>query len=731
MNINLPYFANVAIAITVFYLAYLLLFSKEKMFVFNRIYLITSMLVSFIIPLITFTEQIVIPSTAEVVGTVIETASIASETYPPIFLFGLTLNQLLALLFISGFVFFLTTLIIGHIKAMIIIKKSSNQSLYGYHVKVTQKDIPPFTYFNKLTIPSKIINTAHIQSVIRHENIHKEGRHCIDILLMEIMFLFQWFNPFAWLMKKAVKDNLEFLTDEKVTGLIDKQEYQLVIISLAGKTTFYTFPSLSNQSQLKKRIIMMAKNKQSKFRWLRALIIIPMLAIMTFTLSGREVQVIYPETVQEETSITEDKVIKGTVSDENGKPIAGASIIVKNSTYGTISDLEGNFELQNIKKDTVLTISMIDYNNGEVHIGDAEKISIVLSKSLDNTPTKTTASNTTKSKEVTDKEIKGEVKDENGKPIAGVSVTVKGSTLGTVTDMEGNFLLKNIPNTVVLSFVMIGYEKKEMPLTIETGDKTNKESYFVKVDMITVQLKKSTSDATSVIISKVNKNNNNNEPLIIIDGIVNDDFARIESKDISSVSILKAQDAIDKYGEDAINGVVIITTKSEAEKQNNTTISDTDTTHQKNLEFHSIAKNALIIVDDKIYTPGEFDTKQLDPNDIKLIEILKYGNAIELYGDEAKNGVVIITTKKKAEKQNIIESGANHTTRSTDSVFHLSSSSTPIFIVDGKQYVPGEFDTKQLNPHDIESVSILKDKTTTEIYGDDGKNGVIFITTKK
>jgi len=649
MNINLPYFADVAIAITVFYLAYLLLFSKEKMFVFNRIYLITSMLVSFIIPLITFTEQIVMPVTAGFSVTGMETVSSASEAFPPIILFGLTLYQLLALLFISGFVFFLTTLITGHIKAMMIIKKSSNQSLYGYHVKVTQKDIPPFTYFNKLTIPSKIINSTHIQSVINHENIHKEERHCIDLLLMEIMFLFQWFNPFAWFMKKAVRDNLEFLTDDKVTGFIDKQEYQLGIISLAGKTTFYTFPSLSNQSQLKKRIIMMAKNKQSKFRWIKIFIIAPMLAIMTATLSGREIQFIYPETETEEISITEDDNLKGTVADKNGKPIAGVSITVKNSTTGTITDLEGNFELQNIKKGDVLSISMINYNNMEVHVGDSKKINIGLGDPVNNTVTKTTTTTSIASKpiEVDGKNIKGTVTDKTGKPIAGVSVTVKGSTIGTVSDMEGNFILNNIPNTAVLSFAMIDYEKKEMPLKIETGDKTNKETYHIKVEMISVPLEKSTLNTLSIIESIGTKINiSSDSPLIIVDGKVSEEISHIDPKNIESISVLKEKTATDKYGEDAKNGVIIITTKSEAEKQNKTTISDTDTTHQKSSEFHANAKKALIIVDGKKYAPGEFDTKQLDPNDIKLIDILKDGNAIELYGEDAKDGVVIITTKK-------------------------------------------------------------------------------------
>jgi len=522
MNINLPYFANVAISIIVFYLAYLLLFSKEKMFMFNRIYLITSMLVSFIIPLITFTEQIVMPATAGITDIGTATTSNIPTALPPQTIFGLTLHQLPALLFISGFIFFLTVLIIGHIKALMIIKKSSNQILYGCHVKVTQKDIPPFTYFNKLIIPSKIINTTHIKSVLHHENIHKEEWHCIDILLMEIMFLFQWFNPFAWLMKKAVRDNLEFLTDEKVTEFIDKQEYQLGIISLAGKTTFNNFPALSNQSQLKKRIIMMAKNKQSKFQWVKMLVIIPMLTIMTFTLSGREVQVIYPETQMEEITITEEKVIKGSVTDNN-------------SNY------------------------------------------------------KTTESNTSKPNKIEGENINGVVTDENGKPIAGVSVTVKGSTIGTITDMEGNFILKNITNTVVLSFAMIDYEKKDMPLKIfsksKTGDNTNQETYHTKVNMISVQLEKSASSTASE-----NETANSAEYTTCSDDANSLPF-RIRTKDAMNTPIL--------------------------------------------------------IVDGEKYAPGEFDTKQLDPDDIESISVIKDNTAIEKYGDEGKNGVVIIKIKNK------------------------------------------------------------------------------------
>ena len=522
MNTNLPYIIDVSIAITIFYLAYFLLFSKVKMFVFNRIYLVTSMLISFIIPFIPFTEHIIMPATEAIVST----APVSVSDLTPLSAKASFFFSWQQLLYIFGLSSFLVILITGHIKVLIIIGKSSRQSLYGHSVLVTQKDIPPFTYFNKLIIPSKIINTPHIQSVIYHEDIHKKELHCIDILLMEIMFLFQWFNPFAWLMRKAVRDNLEFLTDEKVTGIIDKNEYQLGIVSLAGKNTFYTFPSLSNQSQLKKRIIMMTKNKQSRFQWIRTLAIIPMLALMTVTLSGREIQVIVPEASNLNT--TEDKTIKGTVTDENGQPVINAIIMLK------------------------------------------------------------------------------------------------GSKTGTVTKTDGTYSLSNIPNGSVLLFQMFNYDSKEVAVNNQ--------------NVINVQLKKSTSDAVSDDKSIEFDAKKYDKHYFIIDGKAYKEVPKeIKQTDIAFVDVYKGQVAIDQLGEESKNGLVIITTK----KETTPTVTQFDlSTLTKNVNNSN--NQPIIIVDGKQGT----SIKNLDPNTIKSMTVLKDAAAYSVYGEEGKNGVVLIKTKE-------------------------------------------------------------------------------------
>ena len=247
MEINLSYFLHSSIAIAVFYLAYILLFTKEKIFLFNRFYLLMSMIISFIIPLITFREkrmlsEVIIPE--QLFQSITPTQPTSLALAPPVY----NWQPILAILFIGGFVFFLIVLIIGHVKVWRLVHTTSKQTLYGHSVRITTKNIPPFAYFGKLIIPSGYLNSPHLQSVVCHERIHAKEQHCIDLCFAEFLFLFQWFNPFAWLMKKAIRDNLEFLTDNEAINHIDKQEYQLSMVSLSSNNTISYFPSISSHN---------------------------------------------------------------------------------------------------------------------------------------------------------------------------------------------------------------------------------------------------------------------------------------------------------------------------------------------------------------------------------------------------------------------------------------------------------------------------------------------------
>jgi len=139
-----------------------------------------------------------------------------------------------------------------------------------------------------------------------------------------------------------------------------------------------------------------------------------------------------------------------------------------------------------------------------------------------------------------------------------------------------------------------------------------------------------------------------------------------------------------------------------------------DTVPGASLKLNSkLPSNVLYVVDGKIISKGEINT--INQNDIQSINILKNENAVKLYGEKGKNGVVIINTKNKA---------------STAVVYldKIDSTKGPIYYVDGKK--ASKDILKTISPNSIESISVLKDESATKKYGDMGKNGVIEITLK-
>ncbi len=210
MEAFITYLIKSSIGVAVFYIAYYLLFQKSKNFTFNRIFLISSFLISFIIPAIKIRveqtlQQIQFGNYAfSTTGTGQTTAENLQN-----------LNELnyLSLLFwvlIIGAVFFLIKLIIGNIRALTIIHKGSKAVHNNVSYTISNENIHPFSYFSKIIIPHDLTQDESFEIILNHEYMHVNEKHTIDVILAEILFLFQWFNPFAWLLRDSIKSNLEY-----------------------------------------------------------------------------------------------------------------------------------------------------------------------------------------------------------------------------------------------------------------------------------------------------------------------------------------------------------------------------------------------------------------------------------------------------------------------------------------------------------------------------------------
>ena len=145
-------------------------------------------------------------------------------------------------------------------------------------------------------------------------------------------------------------------------------------------------------------------------------------------------------------------------------------------------------------------------------------------------------------------------------------------------------------------------------------------------------------------------------------------------------------------------------------------------------------ENPLIVVDGVEKGVGADKLQAVNPQDIASIEVLKPANAIAKFGDNAKEGAIIITTKNGEHK----EAAENDTYDATLTYSHAkpdiilpNEETSPLIIIDGEEKGNDKSIINQLNAHDIESISVLKDKSAVEQYGVKAKDGAILITTKQ
>lgn len=162
----------------------------------------------------------------------------------------------------------------------------SDTGIKIYHV---DRQIIPFSFGRAIYINPQLHSESEWEEIILHEYIHIRQRHTFDILLAELRTILSWYNPFAWLIRHSIRQNLEFIADAKVldTGF-DKKEYQYHLLKVVGQSQ-YRLANNFNFSSLKKRIVMMNKMKSARLNLLRFLFILPLLAVLLLAFRSRHI----------------------------------------------------------------------------------------------------------------------------------------------------------------------------------------------------------------------------------------------------------------------------------------------------------------------------------------------------------------------------------------------------------------------------------------------------------
>ncbi|MDQ0965591.1 hypothetical protein QFZ20_000994 [Flavobacterium sp. W4I14] len=201
--------------------------------------------------------------------------------------------QGLTVLFYTGVLLMALRLLVQFISLYSMHKNSSPDHLSDYQVRILNDEVSPFSFWQTIYINPHLHKKQDLNNILEHEKVHVEEWHTLDIILAEICVVFYWFNPGVWLMKKAVRENIEFITDAKILKKgIDKKAYQYSLLDVGTLQSPIAIVNNFNLSDLKKRIKMMNTKRSSKVNLTRYLFVLPILLCVTlaFTIDSKEVK---------------------------------------------------------------------------------------------------------------------------------------------------------------------------------------------------------------------------------------------------------------------------------------------------------------------------------------------------------------------------------------------------------------------------------------------------------
>jgi hypothetical protein len=293
MPVLFQYLLKLSISLAAVYLFYHLVLRRLTFYHWNRWYLLAYGLLSFLFPLIDITPVLQQQdwsksSLVELIPLIQVKADGTTIAYKP---GGISAWTIAAFLFYAGLLLMVTRLTIQLISFSRLRKRA--QYIPGEGPRIYQVDEPiiPFSFGNAIYINCRQHNDEELREIIRHEFVHVRQHHSFDIICCEILCILNWYNPFAWMMRKAVRQNLEFIADHQVIGSgINRKDYQYLLLKVIGNNQFSIAPKF-NFSSLKKRIAMMNKMKTAQVHLFRFLFILPLLAVLL--LSFRKYQQVH------------------------------------------------------------------------------------------------------------------------------------------------------------------------------------------------------------------------------------------------------------------------------------------------------------------------------------------------------------------------------------------------------------------------------------------------------
>ena len=307
---TLPYIVNVALILGACLAFYKILLRRETFYKINRYLLIVCLAIAFALPLLQVPQQFSLRKANKETGQRVQQPVVniedqyvpdslvrkpisqtpaaennSSQSTGSSFSAGQLMNWLFWLywfgvaIFAGSFLFQVVLLLWRAYRNPVIIDGK-------YRIVEVSGDKAPCSFGNNIFINPEKYEWETYNQILLHEKVHIRQRHTLDIVLAELVLIFQWFNPFAWAYRREIESNLEFLTDDQlIQQNVDKQSYQLSLVKVSAPHFPLSLTTNYNQSILKKRIAMMNTKRSNLHTAWKYFFLLPVLALLACLLN--------------------------------------------------------------------------------------------------------------------------------------------------------------------------------------------------------------------------------------------------------------------------------------------------------------------------------------------------------------------------------------------------------------------------------------------------------------
>lgn len=320
MNNAVNFIIESGISLSFLSIIYILFLRKETFLRLNRLFLLISVLFSLVLPFLKF--RIYEPKSimlAEVTVTpyrnLMEAVTIYGQDLSGAVVQSISSSKLIIFVYLAGLVFFLGRLIFRLVQIAVVIFKNPVHQIGGVKFVSVNNDFSPFSFLGYIFVNPYRRRESGYEKIIAHEIEHIKQGHSFDVLILEIMTVFQWFNPFMWLLKRVIRENHEYLADRAVLNSgISVAHYKKLLLNQVVGIQFDMVNSF-NSSLVKKRIKMISRIKSSKTANLKYVLGALSLVALVVVFACEQKQMIEAESASEQ----KERIVKLSLQDEKLK----------------------------------------------------------------------------------------------------------------------------------------------------------------------------------------------------------------------------------------------------------------------------------------------------------------------------------------------------------------------------------------------------------------------------